>query len=110
MDLESIYAPFEEFRRSHRTGQHQTTVIRLDPGRAADGDWTSGSDSGQMVLVLEGEMVAEIGGDRKIVGKGETLMIADGAQFRLSNEGKEPVTAFAVPAPGVSYRSDRLDA
>lgn len=100
MDLESLYAPYEDFRMGRQIDGRQTTVIRLEPGMATGGEWSVESGSGQMVLVLEGEMIAEIGEERRVVAKGGTLVIGDGVNFRLLNEGKEPATAFAVPASG----------
>lgn len=103
MDLEQIYAPLEDFRKTRRGDSEPMTVIRLKPGQTVEGDWNADDDSGQMILVLEGEFVAEIGGDRRSVTKDGILVIDAGEKLRLSNEGKEPATAFAVPAPSGRY-------
>lgn len=100
MDLESLYAPYEDFRMGRQETGRQTTVIRLEPGVSTGSEWSNESAGGQMVLMLEGEMTAEIGDERRVVAKGGTLVIGEGVSFRLINEGKEPATAFAVPASG----------
>ena len=99
MDLESIYSSFEDFRILQTRRHSQTAVIRLEPGGFTSEGMNSHPDSEQIVLVLEGEMMAEVGDERKAVAKGQSLIIVAGVPHRLTNESGGPVFAFTVYAP-----------
>ena len=99
MDLESIYSSFEDFRILQTRRHSQTAVIRLEPGGFTSEGMNSHPDSEQIVLVLEGEMMAEVGDERKAVAKGQSLIIGAGVPHGLANESGGPVFAFTVYAP-----------
>lgn len=99
MNLEAIYGPFEDFQARCRDSGAETAVIRLQPGDGEGTGWCSHADCQQMVLVLEGEIKAEIGGDERIVGKGGTLVIGEGMPYKLTNPGGQTALGFAVYAP-----------
>lgn len=99
MDLESIYSSFEDFRILQTRQHSQTGVIRLEPGGATGEEMSRHPDSEQIILVLEGEMMAHVGEERKVVGKGQSLIIGADVEHRLTNEGDATVFAFTVYAP-----------
>jgi mannose-6-phosphate isomerase-like protein (cupin superfamily) len=101
MDLESIYSSYEEFRILQTRHHSQTAVIRLEPGKATAQDLQSHEGSEQIVLVLEGEFLAEIGDESSVVKKGESLVIGAGVRHKLTNQGEGTALAFTVYAPPV---------
>ena len=52
-----------------------------------------------MVLVLEGEIVAELSEMKRSLKKGDTCIIPAGTPHRLSNPGKQNAVTFSVYAP-----------
>lgn len=102
MNLEDIYASFEDLRIAGKQGRSETAVIRLAPGCVTEGNLCGRPGCEQMILVLEGEMTAEIEGGVRTMRKGGTLVIAPGVPFQLRNDGGETAIAFAVCAPGSS--------
>ena len=101
MDLESIYECYEEFRILQTRHHSQTAVIRLEPGKATGKEFNSHPDSEQIILVLEGEFLAEIGDDVSTVKTGQSLVIGAGVKHRLTNHSNVVALAFTVYAPPV---------
>lgn len=101
MDIESIDQTKQEFQILQTRHHSQTAVIRLDPGKATGKDKQDHSHSEQVVLVLQGEFLAEVGDETRTVTIGESLIIPAGVKHRLSNPGGEPALAYTVYAPPV---------
>jgi mannose-6-phosphate isomerase-like protein (cupin superfamily) len=55
--------------------------------------------SDQVVLILEGEVIAELGGERMTLKRGQNIIIPAAVNHRFVNEGQEAVFAFTVYRP-----------
>ncbi len=101
MDVVEIPQMREEFRILQTRKHSQTAVMHLEPGKATSKKPSVHPDSEQTILILEGELVAEVEGEQFIVGPHESLIIAAGARHRLVNQGEVAAVAFTVYAPPV---------
>ena len=99
MEVVEIPDTREEFRILHTRRHSQTAVMRLQPGGASSPHPSVHHDSEQTVLVLDGELVADIEGEKTIIGPRESLIIPAGASHRLLNHGEVTVVAFTVYSP-----------
>lgn len=99
MNLETLYSPFEEFQGRFRDSGTETSVIRLEAGDSEGTGWCSHEGSQQMVLVLEGKILAEMNGGSRLLAKGGTVVIGEDVSYRLTNPGNQLAIGFAVLAP-----------
>lgn len=77
----------------------QTATMTLRPGEWSGEKGNEHPDSEQTLLVLEGEVVAEIGDDRKVLRKGDVVIVPRKAPHRFGNEGEDIALTFNVYAP-----------
>jgi len=56
-------------------------------------------------VMLEGELVAEVGEECDTIRPGQSLIIPAGVKHRFRNEGNGPAFAFTVYAPP-AYQTD----
>lgn len=99
MNIANIHESSEDFHLLETTGRTQTASISLKPGEATSDGFNHHPHSDQTVLVLEGEFVAEVGGETETLKQGQSLIIPAGVEHRLRNDAKEPAFAFTVYAP-----------
>lgn len=95
-DLKSATRWFEVFET---TEQSQTAVMKLAPGQESGKKGNEHPDSDQVLLVLEGEVTAEIEDDRQRVRAGQCVTVPAGASHHFVNEGKVPAVTFNVYTP-----------
>ncbi len=87
---------FSVLRTSDRS---QTAVMTLEPGDWSGPMGNEHPDSEQVLLVLEGEVVAEIGDDRATLQHGDAVIVPRGAKHRFGNLSKGKAVTFNVYAP-----------
>jgi mannose-6-phosphate isomerase-like protein (cupin superfamily) len=87
------------FEVLHTTELSQTALMTLKPDGASSEAMNTHETSDQTVLVLEGEVEAEIGGMTRKLKRGDTCIIPAGTPHRLANPGKKPALTFSVYAP-----------
>jgi mannose-6-phosphate isomerase-like protein (cupin superfamily) len=87
---------FEVLQTHERT---QTAMMTLAPGDATGDKAESHSRSDQVLLVLEGRLQGEVGGERPLLHEGDVLIIPAGVKHRFVNPGREPAVTFNVYAP-----------
>ena len=77
----------------------QTAMMTLGPGEASGPLENDHPASEQVVLVLEGSVVAEVGDERSSLGAGDVLTIPTKVPHRLTNDGTVPAVTFNVYGP-----------
>ena len=77
----------------------QTAVMTLEKGEWSGDKANEHPDSEQVLIVLEGEVVAEIGDDKATLRKGDSVVVPRGAKHRFGNQGSEKAVTFNVYAP-----------
>lgn len=73
--------------------------MTLKPGAATSDKLEIHPHSDQVVLVLEGALVAETGDERATLERDQCVVIPAGVKHRFINEGKETAFAFTVYGP-----------
>jgi len=105
MNISNFRGSSESFHLIQTTGRTQTASISLQSGEATSDEMNSHPHSDQTVVLLDGELVAEVGGERTVLRSGESLIIPAGVKHRLRNEAKSTAFAFTVYAPP-AYQTD----
>ncbi len=77
----------------------QTAVMTLEPGEWSGDKANEHPDSEPVLLVLEGEVVAEIGDDRSTLAKGDAVIVPRGVKHRFGNQSGDKAVTFNVYAP-----------
>ena len=77
----------------------QTAVMTLQPGEWSGDKANEHPDSEQVLIVLEGEVVAEIDDDRAVLGRGDSVIVPRGAKHRFGNQTERNAVTFNVYAP-----------
>jgi mannose-6-phosphate isomerase-like protein (cupin superfamily) len=89
-----------KFFKVLQTGKRsQTAVMRLRPGQESGPKGTDHPKSEQVLLVMAGSVVAEIGSTRRTLKEGDVVIVPAGAKHRFSNPGRKEALTFNVYAP-----------
>ncbi len=82
------------------TSDHtQVAVMLLDPGAASSAKPRAHRESDQVVLVLEGTIVAQIAHEERELRRGDIVVVPAGTRHRFRCAGDEPALAFSVFGP-----------
>jgi len=100
----NIYRAKEWFKVLQTTKRSQTAVMTLAPGQSSGDEPEAHSSSDQVLLLVRGELSAEIGGKRSRMKSGDVVIIPPRVQHRFTNHGDQPVVTFSVYSPP-EYRS-----
>lgn len=106
MNLANIHESAEAFHLLETTGRTQTATMTLAPGAATSDKPEFHPHSDQVVLVLEGALVAEVGNERATITRGESLIVPAAVGHRFVNEGGDRVFAFTVYGPPAYETAD----
>jgi mannose-6-phosphate isomerase-like protein (cupin superfamily) len=87
------------FQVLHTTKQSQSAVMTLKPHGESSEDLNAHEKSDQVVLIVEGEIEAEIGGAKRKLKAGDTCIIPAGTLHRLTNPGAKKAVTFNVYTP-----------
>ena len=99
MNIVRINESHEDFHLLQTTGRTQTASITLKSGEATSEEFNHHPHSDQTIVVLEGELVAEVGKEREVIREGQSLIIPAGMGHRLRNEAEETAFAFTIYSP-----------
>lgn len=105
MNIASIRESGEEFHLLETTGRTQTATMTLKPGAATSDELEVHPHSDQVVLMIEGTLIAEAGDERATLGPDQSIIIPAGVKHRFVNEAKETAFAFTVYGPP-AYQTD----
>ena len=105
MNIANIRESSEDFHLLETTGRTQTATMTLKPGEATAEKPEAHPHSDQTVVVLDGELVAEVGGEREVIRSGQSLIIPAGVKHRFRNDARNAAFAFTVYAPP-AYQTD----
>lgn len=99
MNTSSIRESTEEFHLLVTTGRTQTATMTLVAGASTSDEPNTHPHSDQVVLILEGEVRAEIGEERTTLSKDQCVTVPAGVPHRFINEGRKTAFAFTVYGP-----------
>jgi mannose-6-phosphate isomerase-like protein (cupin superfamily) len=99
MNVTNIQDAEAWFQVLHTTKQSQSAVMTLKPHGESSEDLNVHEKSDQVVLIVDGEIEAEIGGAKRKLKTGDTCIIPAGTPHRLANPGSRPAVTFNVYTP-----------
>ena len=104
-EVRNIWEARSWFEVLQTNEQTQTAVMKLDPGKSSSDEPELHEDSEQVLLVIEGEVLADVEGDEKTLREGDVVVIPAGTKHKFTNRTKKPVMTFNVYAPA-EYPAD----
>lgn len=99
MFLTNLQTAGEWFEILKTTERSQTAVMNLSPGQASGDNLEAHTGSDQVLIVLEGEVLAEVGDERARMREGDVVVIPAGIRHRFQNGGSAPARTVSVYAP-----------
>jgi mannose-6-phosphate isomerase-like protein (cupin superfamily) len=81
------------------TKHTQTAVMKLGPGQSTGEEPEAHRESEQVLLLVTGELWAEIGSEHFKMKAGMAVTIPPGTKHRFTNRSKAPALTFNVYAP-----------
>jgi mannose-6-phosphate isomerase-like protein (cupin superfamily) len=104
MNVANIRQATSWFQTTDRT---QTAIMTLAPGQSSDDQRSVHRKSDQVVIVLDGEMDAEVADEKQIVRKGDVVIVPAGTEHKFTNNAKEPCVSFSVYGPPAYSEKDQ---
>ena len=95
----NIYRSKEWFSVLQTSKRSQTAVMTLAAGQSSGDEAESHNASEQALLLIEGELSAEIGGKRSRMVPGDVVLIPPRVKHRFRNRGSKPAVTFSVYSP-----------
>jgi len=99
MTISNIHAVKEWFEVLKTTQRSQTAVMTLKPGSHSSEEMNVHEKSDQVLLLLEGELYAEVGGKKLRMKKGDSCIVPAGTPHRFENAGADAAVTFNVYSP-----------
>ena len=93
---------FEVLQTSERS---QTAMMTLAPGDATGARAEAHDKSDQVLLMLDGVLIGEVGDQHPNLKKGDVIIIPAGLKHRFVNRAAKPAVTFNVYSPP-AYPSD----
>ena len=99
METQNIYARGTWFEVLQTTKHSQTAVMTLAPGVASSEELNAHPHSDQTLLVVEGEIAAQVGDETMLLHTGDSVVVPAGMMHRFRNDGGSRAVTFSVYAP-----------
>jgi len=99
MNLANLQQSTEFFEVLQTTERSQTAVMTLAPGGASSSEPNIHPKSDQVVLLVDGELTAEIGEETRRMRSGDIVIVPAGTPHKFTNSGKAEAKAFSTYAP-----------
>jgi mannose-6-phosphate isomerase-like protein (cupin superfamily) len=87
---------FQVLQTSERS---QTAMMKLEPGAASGEKAEAHAGSDQVLLVLNGELIGEVGNERPRLKQGDVILIPAGTKHRFANAAEAAAVTFNVYSP-----------
>jgi putative ABC transport system ATP-binding protein len=95
----NIHRTAEWFKVLQTTRRSQTAVMKLGPGQATGAEPEAHKNSEQILLLVESELVGEVGGRRQRLKAGDVVIIPPGTKHKFTNHGELPALTFNIYSP-----------
>jgi mannose-6-phosphate isomerase-like protein (cupin superfamily) len=99
MNVANISSPTEWFQVLQTTDGCQTAMMTLEPAAATGEKAEAHEKSDQVLLMLEGELIGEVGDERPRLKKGDVIVIEAGTKHRFANASDKIAVTFNVYSP-----------
>ena len=99
MKIKNIKESEEWFQVLQTGKKSQTAVMTLRSGQSSGEKAEAHKTSEQVLIVLEGEVLAEIGSEKENMKQGDVILIPAGTKHKFSNKAKTAAVTFNVYSP-----------
>jgi mannose-6-phosphate isomerase-like protein (cupin superfamily) len=98
IDIEALTRANQDFRREVATAEHsQVVLMTIPPAEDIGEEVHEGID--QLLVFVEGEAEAIVGGESSAVGAGRTVLVPGGTRHNFRNTGDSALRLWTVYAP-----------
>ena len=97
--LSNIRETKEWFEVLQTTERCQTAMMTLNPGEETSSKAEAHEKSDQVLLMLDGELIGEVGDERPRLSKNDVIIIPAGTKHRFENRGSTSAVTFNVYSP-----------
>ena len=77
----------------------QTAVMILEPGKSSGAEPEAHEQSEQVLVVLEGEVLAEVAGEKKTLKEWDVIVIPPGMKHKFTNSSAKRCVTFNTYSP-----------
>ena len=77
----------------------QTAMMAIAPGNSSGEKTEAHEKSDQVLLILEGELIGEVGEEHLSLRKDEVIVIPAGVKHRFTNRSRKRTVTFNVYSP-----------
>jgi mannose-6-phosphate isomerase-like protein (cupin superfamily) len=95
----NIHRAKEWFKVLQTTRQSQTAVMTLGVGQSTGEEAEAHENSERVLLLIQGELSAEIGAKRSRMKAGDVVVIPPRVKHRFTNRSGRPAITFNVYSP-----------
>jgi mannose-6-phosphate isomerase-like protein (cupin superfamily) len=99
MNIKNIKEVEDWFQVLQTGKESQTAIMTLEPGQSSGDKAEAHKQSDQVLLVLQGEVYAEVGSQKETMKQGDVIIIPPGTKHKFTNRGKAAAVTFNVYAP-----------
>ena len=99
MNAANVYQTSKSFEVLQTSAKTQTATMILAPGKSSGPQGNEHPKSEQVLLVIEGEILAEIGEEKTTLRKGDSIIVPGGVAHRFTNHGGSRAVTFNVYSP-----------
>jgi len=99
MKLCNVHDGGDWFRVLMTSKKSQVATMTLAPGKSSGPRGNEHPKSEQVLFVVEGEVLAEIGEEKQTLRKGDVVIVPAGADHRFVNHSGSPALTLNVYAP-----------
>ena len=99
MKVANLYRAKDWFEVLQTTSRSQSAVMTLEPGGASSEEPDLHPHSDQVLLVVDGEVRAEVSGEVAAMKAGDTVIVPAGVRHKFTNPTSARAVTFSVYAP-----------
>ena len=99
MKIANIHDATSWFQVLQTTERSQTAVMVLSDGGQSSEEMNVHRRSDQVLFLVEGELLAEVGGEKTTMRQGDTCIVPAGTPHRFENCGSGRAVTFNVYSP-----------
>ena len=99
MTVTNIHEAKAWFEVLKTTTRSQSAVMVLTAGGQSSEEMNVHKNSDQVLLLVEGDLEAEVDGEKTNLHKGDTCIVPAGTPHRFENKGKGRAVTFNVYSP-----------
>ncbi len=99
MDVRNINEAKDWFEVLQTSERSQTAMMTLASGKSSGETAEAHEDSDQVLLILEGELIGEVGDEHLSLKKGDVVTIPSGVKHRFTNRSRKRTVTFNVYSP-----------